>query len=99
MYFTRNKSERQAFEQFLVDVGADGIPSTVKCVRSDSGGEFEGPFREVCRSRGIQQEFNPTDSPELNGVAERAIVLVESTEISTRFQVDELYGEDVSDKR
>ena len=41
MYSLRNKSDAgSAFRSFLASVRADGIPSLVKIVRSDNGGEF-----------------------------------------------------------
>ena len=41
VYFLRKKSDAtEAFKQFLADVRADGVPSTVEVVRSDGGGEF-----------------------------------------------------------
>lgn len=67
-------------------------------MRSDSGGEVEGLFNDPCRSPGIKQEFTPVDSPNFDGDAQRAIVLVISAAISARIQADELHGEDISDK-
>ena len=64
----------ELFEQFLADTRADGAPSKVVIVRSDGGGEFRGgKFGGLCRSRGIKQEFTTADSPQLNGVGERAL--------------------------
>ena len=40
-YFLQRKSDvSAAFDRFLADVNATGIPSTVECVRSDNGTEF-----------------------------------------------------------
>ncbi|CAN0489046.1 unnamed protein product, partial [Laminaria digitata] len=68
-----NSDAAELFEQFLADVRADdGVPSKVVVVRSDDGGEFRGgKFGDLCRSRGIKQEFTTADSPQFNGVAER----------------------------
>ena len=65
VYFLRHKSDAaSAFESFLAEVRADGIPSTVMAVRSDNGREFfGGAFGELCRKRCIKQEFTPADSP------------------------------------
>ena len=61
----RHKSDTaEMFEQFLPDTRADGVPSKVVIVRSDGVGEFRGKkFRDLCRSRGIKQEFTTADSP------------------------------------
>ena len=43
-------------------------------VRSDGGGDFRGEkFGDLCRSRGIKQEFTTVYSPQFNGVTERAL--------------------------
>ncbi|KAK8936121.1 hypothetical protein KSP39_PZI013254 [Platanthera zijinensis] len=43
----------------------------LKCIRSDNGGEYIGPFDEYCRDHGIRHEKTPPKTPQLNGVAER----------------------------
>lgn len=55
----RHKSEAEAlFEQILANTRADGVPSQMIIVRLDGGGEFHGgKFGDLCRSRGITQEF------------------------------------------
>ena len=51
------------FERFLADSRAIGVPSTVVVVRPDGGGESRGgKFGDLCRSRGIKQEFRTADS-------------------------------------
>ena len=35
-------------------------------------------FGDLCRSRGIKQEFTTVDSPQFNGVAECALGLIET---------------------
>ena len=92
VYFLRHKSDAaEAFERFLVDVRADGMPSSVEIVRSDGGGEFEGRFADLCRTRGIKQEFTTADSPEYNGVAERALGMIDAAARSAIIQAQELY--------
>ena len=96
MYFGKQKSDTtKAFEQYLADVGAKCIPSVVETVRSDGGGEFAGSFSDLCRKRGIRQEYAPADSPEYNGVAERAIAMVEQAAMAARIQAKVLYDVDV----
>ena len=89
----RHKSDAaSAFESFLAEVRADGTPSAVMAVRSDNGREFfAGAFGELCRKRGIEQEFTPADSPKYNGVAERALGLINDTAVAARIQATELY--------
>ena len=43
----------------------------IKCVRSDNGGEYKGPFEEYCKKYGIRLEKTPPKTPQLNGLAER----------------------------
>ncbi|CAN0027935.1 unnamed protein product, partial [Sphacelaria rigidula] len=88
MYFGKHKSDNtRAFKQYLADT-----------VRSDGGGEFSGSFSDLCRERGIRQEYTPADSPEYNGVAERAIAMVEKAATAARIQAKVLYGVDVPAK-
>ena len=93
VYFLRHKSDAtNAFESFLAEVRADGTPSAVMAVRSDNGREiFGGAFGELCRTRGIKQEFTPADSPKYNGVAERALGLINDAAVAARIQATELY--------
>ena len=93
VYFLRHKSDAaSAFESFLAEVRADSIPSTVMAVRSDNGREFfGGAFGELCRKRCIKQEFTPADSPKYNGVAERALGLINDAAAAARIQATEQY--------
>ena len=93
VYFLRHKSDAaSAFESFLAEVRADGTPSAVMAVRSDNGREFfGGAFGELCRKRGIKQEFTPADSPKYNGVAERALGLINDAAVAARIQATEMY--------
>ena len=43
----------------------------LKCVRSDNGGEYLGPFDEYCNSLGIRHQRTVKKTPQQNGVAER----------------------------
>ena len=51
-------AERQAGKKF-------------KCIRTDNGGEYRGPFEEYCRQQGIRHQKTPPKTPQLNGLAER----------------------------
>ena len=78
------------FEQFLADTRTDGVASKVEIVRTDGGGEFRGgKFGDLCRSRGIKQEFTTADSSQLNGAAERTLGLIETTAMAGRIQARE----------
>ena len=93
VYFLRHKSdEARAFESFLAEVRADGTPSAVMAVRSYNGRDvFGGAFGELCRKRGIKQEFTPADSPKYNGVAERTLGLIDDAAVAACIQTTELY--------
>ena len=94
LYYLRTKSDTvKYFRQFLADVRADGIPSILATVRSDNGGEFhpDGPFGDLCRERGIRQQFSCAMSPEQNGVVERALAIIEATAMASRIQARELF--------
>ena len=94
VYFLRHKSDAaSAFESFLAEVRADGTPCAVMAVRSDNGRAFfGGAFGGLCRKRGIKQEFTPADSPKYNGVAERALGLINDAAVATHIQATELYS-------
>ena len=86
VYSMRHKPDAaEMFEQFLADTRADGVPSKLVIVRTDGGGEFRGrKFGDLCRSRGIKQEFTTADSPQFNGVAEPALGLIETAATAGR---------------
>ena len=46
---------------------------SIKCVRTDNSGEFEGEFQRELKRRSITHEHTPPDTPQYNGVAERAL--------------------------
>ena len=93
VYFTRRKSDAaEILKQFLSGTHADGVPSQVMSVRSDGDGEFcAGKFGGLCRSRCIKQDFTTAGSPEFNGVAERALGLIETAAMAGRIQARELF--------
>ena len=43
----------------------------LKCIRTDNGGEYIGPFDKYCRSQGIWYQKTVKKTPQQNGVAER----------------------------
>ena len=80
IYFMHNKDEvSRYFRQYLADYRFTGVPCPVETVRTDDAAEFKGGvFTDLCRERGIRQEFATADSPQFNGVAERGIAMIES---------------------
>ena len=93
VYFLIKKSDAASeFKSFLAEVRADGIPSAVMALRSDNDGEvFGGDFRKLCRKRVTKQEFTPADSPKYNGVAERALALINDAALVACIQAPILY--------
>ena len=43
----------------------------LKCIRTDNGGEYLGPFDAYCKMHGIRHQRTPPKTPQLNGLAER----------------------------
>ena len=84
----RHKSDAtELLERFLADTRAGGVTCKVLIIRSAGGGEFRGgTCRDLCRSRGIKQEFTTADSPKFNGVAESGLGLIETAAIAGRIQ-------------
>ncbi|CAN0128326.1 unnamed protein product, partial [Ascophyllum nodosum] len=71
--FVKKKSDTTAA---LLSMVADYITPqklSIKCIRTDNGGEFEGDFRRDLDRRSITHEHTPPDTPQYNGVAERAL--------------------------
>ena len=81
VYFMRSKSEvSKYFKQYLADHRFSGTTFPAETVRTDNAAEFKsGYFADLCRERGIRQEFITANSPQFHGVAERGIAMIEST--------------------
>lgn len=76
-----------AVKKNLVDGLMDAVPSKVTIVRSDDGGElFGGDCVGVCRRSCIEQEFTIAKCPELSDIAERALGMIQNTELAARTQ-------------
>ena len=79
--------DTELLERLLAYARADGVTCKVLNVRSAGGGEFRGgTCRDLCRSRGIKQEFTTAESPRFNGVAERALGLIDTAAMTGRVQ-------------
>ena len=58
------------FQEFQARVERE-TGKKLKCVGSDNGGEYRGPFENYCKAQGIKLEKTVPKTPQLNGVAER----------------------------
>ena len=68
------------------------MPSEVERVRSDNGREFvREEFGDVCRQYCVKQEFTNAKSPELDGVAERALGIILNAALAAGIQAPILF--------
>ncbi|CAL1397307.1 unnamed protein product [Linum trigynum] len=71
VYTLKTKDQAlDVFKQFLALVERE-TGKKLKCIRTDNGGEYRGPFATFCKEHGIRQQFTPPKTPQLNGLAER----------------------------
>ena len=71
LYVLKNKWQvLSLFKEFNAKVKRE-TGRKLKCVRSDSGGEYRGPFEWYCRNYGIRLEKTPPKTSQLNGLVER----------------------------
>ena len=63
---------------------------SIKCVRTDNGGEFEGEFQRKLDWRSITHEHTSPDTPQYNGVAERARGLLRENAITLMEELDDV---------
>ena len=85
IYFMRKKSEfPDALDQFLADTRKYGPP---KIIRTDDAPQLKaGKFDEICRKLYIKREFTFANTPQLNGVAERGLKLIEKVAKTSVYQ-------------
>ena len=85
IYFMRKKSESpDALDQFLADTREYGPP---KIIRIDDAPQLKaGEFDEICRKLHIKREFTSVNTPQLNGVAERGLTLIEKVAEASAYQ-------------
>ncbi|BBG99422.1 hypothetical protein Prudu_009111 [Prunus dulcis] len=60
----------EVFKQFHDSVERE-TGRSLKCIRTDNGGEYMGMFRNYCRNNGIRHERSVLKTPQHNGIAER----------------------------
>ena len=63
---------------------------SIKCVRTDNGGKFEGELQRELDRRSITHEHTPPDTPHYNGVAERALGLLREKAITLMEELDDV---------
>ncbi|CAM9443784.1 unnamed protein product, partial [Ascophyllum nodosum] len=85
IYFMKTKSESpDALDQFLADTREYGPPKTI---RTDDAPQLKaGKFDEICRKLHIKREFTSANTPQLNGVAERGLTLIEKVAKASAYQ-------------
>ena len=71
--FVKKKSDTTAALLSLIAHYITPQKLSITCVRTDNGGEFEGNVQRELDRRSITHEHTPPDTPEYNGVAERAL--------------------------
>lgn len=84
-YFMAEKSEApEKLLQYIADTKQTG-PAGI--IRSDDAPELMyGQFAEICRKHGIKREFSSANTPQLNGIAERGLTLIEKVAKASTFQ-------------
>ena len=86
IYFMREKSESpDALDQFLADTREYEPPKTI-CT-DDAPRLKAGKFDEICSKLHIKREFTSANTPQLNGVAERGLTLIEKVAKTFAYQV------------
>ena len=88
--FVKKKSDTTAA---LLSLIVDCITShklLIRCIRTDNGGEFEGEFQRELGRRSITHEHTPPDTPQYNGVAERALGLLREKAIILMEELDDV---------
>ena len=86
------KNTRDTSAALLSLVADYNIPQelSIKCIRTDNGGEFEGEFQRELNRRSITQEYTPPDTPQYNRMAERALGLLREKAIAVMEELDHI---------
>ena len=88
--FVKKKSDITAALLFLVAGYITLQKLSIKSVRTDNGGEFEGEFQRELDRRSITHEHTSPDTPQYNGVAERALGLLREKVITLMEELDDV---------
>ncbi|CAL5342497.1 unnamed protein product [Camellia sinensis] len=71
VYTLKSKDQvLEIFKQFQALVERQ-TGKKLRCIRTDNGGEYCGPFDDYCRQQGIRHQKTPPKTPQLNGLGER----------------------------
>lgn len=68
VYVMPQVGRRRGIRAIQENLRTEGIPSMVEAVSSDGGGNFEEPFQEFHRSRGIRPNF-PRSADQIPNIA------------------------------
>lgn len=71
VFLMRTKDQVLGYFKHFVALVERQTGKKLKCIRSDNGGEYSGPFDAYCKEHGIRHQFTPPKTPQLNGLAER----------------------------
>ena len=63
---------------------------SIKCMRTDNSDELEGESQRELDRRSITHEHTPPDTPQYNGVAERALEELREKAIAVTEEVDDI---------
>ena len=63
---------------------------SIMCIRTGNGGKFDGEFQRKLDRRSITPERTPPDTPQYNGVAERALGLLREKAIALMEELDNI---------
>ena len=86
----KKKSDKMAAFLSLIADYITPQKLSIKCVRTDNGCEFEGEFQRELDRRSITHEHTPTDTPQYNGAAERALGLLREKAIILMEELDDV---------
>ena len=88
--FVKDKSAKTAA---LLSLIADYITPqklSIKCIRTDNGGEVKGELQRELDRRSIAHKHTPPDPPQYNGVAKRALGLLREKAIILTEELDDV---------
>ena len=88
--FVKKKSDTAAALLSLITDYITPQKLSIKCVRTDNGGEFERELQRELDPRSITYEHTPPDTPQYNGVAERALGLLREKTIILMEELDDV---------
>ena len=88
--FVQKKSDTTAALLSLIANYITPQKLSIKCVRTDDGGKFEGEFQRELDRRSITHEHTPLDSLQCNGVAERAFGRLQEKAITLMEELDDV---------